>query len=286
MNKFLSSSRNEFKSFVDQVCSIPTDRANQIVSPSYATPLQILGRLPPTSREGFPSLPFLIDSAKNYAALVTLWLSKVPKGFPGELPREDPLRLFHEQCELLQKQTDECLAEAEQAERPSGGMQSKWEQLLEERNIAGTSFYDDETSGGNIGTPSAENPPYHGRGYRDSQVHLPRAFSPQNSSAISDDPDDGPPGSASLTWEANRTPFQRYDPQPETRASTASSRNSSQLSLDHVDNSGRMARPAPPARQDSAGRRGILPFGSNSSWRKGKDRDVTPRDEQRGYDFI
>ena len=78
MNRFLQSSRPEFKAFVDQICSVPSERPSQAVPASFATPIQILGRLPPTSREGFPSLPFLIDSAKSFDFLVAPEASKRP----------------------------------------------------------------------------------------------------------------------------------------------------------------------------------------------------------------
>ena len=79
MNKFLNTNRSDFKQFVDSICAIPADRPAPIVTPSYATPIQILGRLPPTSREGFPSLPFLIDHARSFANLISIWLDSAPE---------------------------------------------------------------------------------------------------------------------------------------------------------------------------------------------------------------
>ena len=74
MNAFLTSHRQEFKSFVDELCSISADHRTSTIPPSYATPITILGRLPGTSREGFPSLPYLIDQARECAGLVDVWL--------------------------------------------------------------------------------------------------------------------------------------------------------------------------------------------------------------------
>src|ERR1700712_4703616 len=74
MNTFLTSHRAEFKTFLDVICSVPSSSLPVIIPPSYSTPLTILSRLPPTSREGFPSLPYLIDHAKSFASLVNLWL--------------------------------------------------------------------------------------------------------------------------------------------------------------------------------------------------------------------
>ena len=74
MNVFLNSYRNEFKHFLDKVCYVPSGQIQVITPPSYSTPINILNRLPPTSREGFPSLPHLIDHAKSFVTLVGLWL--------------------------------------------------------------------------------------------------------------------------------------------------------------------------------------------------------------------
>ena len=75
-NQFLSSNRRAFKDFIDNVCSIPSDRTPPLPS-SYSTPLTIMQRLPSNCRDGLPSLPYLIDQSWNYATLVTLWLRSV-----------------------------------------------------------------------------------------------------------------------------------------------------------------------------------------------------------------
>ena len=65
MNKFVAASTNQFRSFVDSICSVSSSQiASAKLEPQYAAPNQIRGRLPALSREGLPSLPFLLDKAK------------------------------------------------------------------------------------------------------------------------------------------------------------------------------------------------------------------------------
>ncbi|KAI1389541.1 Rho GTPase activation protein [Hypoxylon trugodes] len=115
MNKFLTIHRQPFKDYIDQMCSIPPERSTgPIVSASYSTPITILGRLSPVSREGFPSLPYLIDHPRNYAALVKLWLESSRKSSvadPSDFDAE--LAEFHLICVDLQRRSDECLARIE-----------------------------------------------------------------------------------------------------------------------------------------------------------------------------
>ena len=73
MNKFLNAQKPKFKEYIDQVCDLPADRLVNALPANYSTPLTILGRLPPIAREGFPSLPYLIDPAYSFAALLKLW---------------------------------------------------------------------------------------------------------------------------------------------------------------------------------------------------------------------
>lgn len=131
MNGFLNTHRQGFKTFVDTICSISPDNANSAIPPSYATPITILGRLPGTSREGFPSLPYLIDQAKECAALVDLWLDRPHHG-DGPLLMTEELQTFNDTCESSREKTQHCLSRAEQAERPSGVLERKWEELVEQ----------------------------------------------------------------------------------------------------------------------------------------------------------
>jgi hypothetical protein len=139
MNQFLTSNRPGFKKFVDNICSVPTDRSTMSIPPSYATPITILARLPPTSREGFPSLPYLIDHARNFAALVRLWLDS--SQIPVEEVLEGDLRKFHDMCTDLQQRTTEYLQRAEQADRPNSRLSLRWEDIVEQ--IETSTIFDD-----------------------------------------------------------------------------------------------------------------------------------------------
>lgn len=131
MNVFLNTHRQEFKDFVDTICAISPDRATSAIPASYATPITILGRLPSTSREGFPSLPYLIDQARECAGLVGVWLDTQHDPDNGG-PMSEELTKFNALCEDLRQKTRDCLNRAEQAERPSGILEPKWEELAEQ----------------------------------------------------------------------------------------------------------------------------------------------------------
>ncbi|KAI0012293.1 GTPase [Xylariaceae sp. FL0662B] len=157
MNKFLGIHRQPFKDYIDQVCSVSGERNAIIVPASYSTPVTILGRLTPTSREGFPSLPYLIDHPRNYAALVKIWLecnqhstAVETADFDGELEE------FHNLCVELQKRSDECLARVEglrAAENESMMAEDLAESLEKASLMDSVSFY---------GNPAVliENDPY------------------------------------------------------------------------------------------------------------------------------
>ncbi|KAI0911273.1 hypothetical protein F4823DRAFT_623642 [Ustulina deusta] len=102
-----------FKNFIDQLCSIPSDRYPNIVPASYSTPVMILGRLSPQGREGFPSLPYLIDHQRNYAALVKLWVESHNASSADSHVFEGELGEFHTLCVGLQHRSDECMAQVE-----------------------------------------------------------------------------------------------------------------------------------------------------------------------------
>lgn len=141
MNAFLSTHRQEFKIYLDNICSISsmTSPAPPI-PPSYSTPLAILQRLPPTSREGFPSLPYLVDHARNFAALVDLWLENTRTTAPNIEITDGDLLKFHQICVALKERTSDCLNRAERAERPSSSLSVKWEELVEQ--LQGSASFD------------------------------------------------------------------------------------------------------------------------------------------------
>ena len=130
MNRFLSGHRQGVKDFIDAVCDIPAERNTFALPASYSTPITILARLPPTSREGFPSLPYLIDHARNFAALVKLWLDATTHYFPPEGLDGDLLE-FNQLCINLQRRTDECLSKAEQGDRTADQLSLQWEDIVE-----------------------------------------------------------------------------------------------------------------------------------------------------------
>ncbi len=113
MNKFLMTHRQPFKDFIDQLCSISGERHVLAVPASYSTPTTILSRLTPLSREGSPSLPYLIDQARSYAALVKLWLESHRTKHTDIYTFEGEIAEFNEICTALQSRADECLARIE-----------------------------------------------------------------------------------------------------------------------------------------------------------------------------
>ncbi|KAF2201406.1 hypothetical protein GQ43DRAFT_38085 [Delitschia confertaspora ATCC 74209] len=133
MNTFLSSHRQEFKTYIDNICAISSTASTlPPIPPSYSTPLAILQRLPPTSREGFPSLPYLVDHARNFAALVDLWLDNTTNSARNIKTTDGDLLRFHNICVNLHERTNDCLNRAERAERPSSSLSIKWEELVEQ----------------------------------------------------------------------------------------------------------------------------------------------------------
>ena len=139
MNAFLNSHRQEFKSYVDEICAIPTDRVQSSLPPSYATPITILSRLPQTSKEGFPSLPYLIDQTREFATLVATWNDALASASTQTRPTiedGDAIFSFDNICHALHIKTRDTLDRAELAERPSGMLEVKWEQLIERMDHA------------------------------------------------------------------------------------------------------------------------------------------------------
>lgn len=273
MNKFLVGHRSEFKDFVDSVCAIPADRPAPIVTPSYTTPIQILGRLPPTSREGFPSLPFIIDHARSFANLIRVWLDVSPDRF-NELSEVDiNLSKFHKEALHLRARTQECLTRAEQAERPSGTLEIKWEELVDQMERAVT-FHDEPPS--KPSTPAPTDPSIAGsaptpNSHRNSiGFFAPRPAIPRRSTDNAPDAeDDTPPSSSSATWDQSRIPFaipRWSDP----RDSTGSSKNSSTYSLEYSESS--KTRRASVSKESSSKYR-FFDFVPAPSRRKAKDRD-------------
>ncbi|KAI9673067.1 MAG: hypothetical protein M1829_004381 [Trizodia sp. TS-e1964] len=131
MNQFLTSNRQSFKEYIENICDISPDSRLFAIPPSYATPITILARLPPTSREGFPSLPYLIDQPRTFSMLVNLWLEHSTEARKSATLEGDILT-FHHLCVDLQQRAKDCLLKAEQAERPTSLLSLKWEEMIEQ----------------------------------------------------------------------------------------------------------------------------------------------------------
>lgn len=281
MNKFLNTNRSDFKQFVDSICAIPADRPAPIVTPSYATPIQILGRLPPTSREGFPSLPFLIDHARSFANLISIWLDSAPERL-NELEEVDSaVSKFHELALRLHQRTKDCMSRAEQAERPSGNLEVKWEELIDSMERSAT-FYDDSskptsptTEAAVAGSTSVTGSHRNSIGYFTSRPSLPR----RSTDRPPEGDEDTPPSSSSATWDQSRVPFtipRWADP----RDSTGSSKNSSTYSLDQEPSRSRRSS----ITRETTSKYRFFDFVPATSRRKAKDRDQAQqqsREEQR-----
>lgn len=113
MNRFLTAQRQAFKDFLDAVCAIPAERTKMTLQASYSTPVAIMGRLSPLAREGFPSLPYLLDPGRNFAALVKLWMdahsitASASKVYTGDLLK------FHTMCVDLHRRATACYSQIE-----------------------------------------------------------------------------------------------------------------------------------------------------------------------------
>ncbi|QQK46024.1 GTPase activating protein (BUD2/CLA2), putative [Penicillium digitatum] len=274
MNKFLVGHRSEFKDFVDSVCAIPADRPVPTVTPSYTTPFQILGRLPPTSREGFPSLPFLIDYARSFANLIQVWLDVSPERLDELTELDVNLSKFQKEALRLRARTEECLKRAEQAERPSGNLEIKWEALVDSMERPVT-FYDEnsskpiapalDTSTGTAAVPSSHR---NSTGYFSTRPTVPR----RSTDRAPDAEDETPPSSSSANWDQSRIPFSipRWS---DTRDSTGSSKNSSTYSLENPESS--KARRSSITKDSSSSKYRFFDFVPAPSRRKAKERDQT-----------
>ncbi|KAH6874706.1 hypothetical protein B0T10DRAFT_201790 [Thelonectria olida] len=112
MNRFLNVQRQSIRDYIDKTCSIPADSTGKLIPAAYSTPVAILGRLSSGAKEGFPSLPYLIDDTRNYAGLVKLWFDAKPiDDKKGDV--DDDLLQFNDLCFALQCRADACLAKVE-----------------------------------------------------------------------------------------------------------------------------------------------------------------------------
>ncbi|KAK6500377.1 hypothetical protein TWF481_010720 [Arthrobotrys musiformis] len=156
MNEFLVEHNGEFKRFIDSVSASPPEIiASFQVPPSYATPITIQARLQQGSKEGFPSLPFLIDQPRAIGRLVQMWLKwneiQETKGGTLNHPKvaaNKDVQKFHEICMHLKERMSTCVERAENAERPSSSLSGKWEAVAE--CVATSSVWDSVTKDNGI----------------------------------------------------------------------------------------------------------------------------------------
>ncbi|RPB24447.1 hypothetical protein L211DRAFT_164418 [Terfezia boudieri ATCC MYA-4762] len=133
MNEFLDEHTNEFRDFIDSVVDVPARYTPPAVPPAYATPTTILTRLSQSSREGFPSLPYLIDQPRAFASLVMMWDKWYPiyrRKYP-DTRLDGDLARFHSTCLNIRDRMKECVEKAENAERPSSSLSMRWEEVAE-----------------------------------------------------------------------------------------------------------------------------------------------------------
>lgn len=214
MNQFINSRRQEFKDFVDTICAISPDRATSAIPPSYATPITILGRLPSTIREGFPSLPYLIDQARESARLVNLWL-EARNNIESGCPMSDELKRFDGLCEQSHQKSRDRLNRTEQPGLANNSMGSNWNELKEqmERKArisspivnASTQI---PTNVGSLGTKNSSTSSFGEVYHTQTSAQSPaRAYqdensrTPDNNAQSSGDETDTPPVSASAVWD-------------------------------------------------------------------------------------
>jgi hypothetical protein len=175
MNRFLTVQRQVFKDYIDKVCGIPAERSTNAIPASYSTPITILGRLGPTAKEGFPSLPYLIDQGRNYAGLVKLWVDSSPlKG--KNPPADDEILVFNDLCLALQKRADACLAKVESyrgSDTSLYGMSDDLAETLEQASLieslsvsfggSSITWNDSDRPPGSSGSDAADEPISRGR---------------------------------------------------------------------------------------------------------------------------
>ena len=253
MNKFLGTATPEFRDFVDEICSISTAQISTAsIEPQYGAPNQIKGRLPPASREGLPSLPFLLDPTKLLADLVSLWSSHAPKTI-SDAGNDTAVYTFDALCRNLHQGSKDCLSSAEQAEKPDAKMELKWHQALREQQKAKNVF--DQQFPASTGAdpdltalPQPADPPYAERHHEIGES------------------DTTPSSAASAGGWDRRVPFARTT---DSRALTSST-NSSTASLEVLEEP---RRPHQGTREGKKNARLFDLIGS-SGRRKGKgDRD-------------
>jgi len=131
MNKFLTAATPEFKTFIEDICSWSAAQGPHH-EPQYQAAMQVRLRLPPLSREGLPSLPFLLDSPRSLATLVDIWVDNAPANI-ADIRVEESVHVFHKICLDIKQRTRECMADAEIAQEPNKTHERQWQKMLSEQ---------------------------------------------------------------------------------------------------------------------------------------------------------
>lgn len=131
MNKFLTTATPAFKKFIDRICSWDATQSVQHEA-QYQAAFQVKTRLPPLSREGLPTLPFLLDAPKSMATLIDLWVDNAPSNII-DTGIDECVQNFHRTCLRIRKRTQECMAMAEGAQEPNTELEGQWQRMLSEQ---------------------------------------------------------------------------------------------------------------------------------------------------------
>lgn len=138
MNKFITMATTEFKDFIEEICSYDSSKPSILHEAQYQAPAQIKARLPSVSREGLPSLPYLLDSPKLCGMLIDIWIDHAPTHL-SDTGIDDCVQSFHELCQRLKRRTKECMVRAEGAAEPDSNLEKQWQLMLSGQPKQGTS---------------------------------------------------------------------------------------------------------------------------------------------------
>jgi len=263
MNKFLTTSTPDFRSFIDEICGISLGEASAaMLEPQYTAANQIKARLPLASREGLPSLPFLLDSTRLLSELVELWVEHAPTDI-SQAGGDDCVKVFHDICFELHKRAGECMNTAEQAERPDGKLELQWQQLLHDhqKTPLSSNIFDEEFATSPTDTESLTALPQPG----DTRRQTVKVAEPL-SLDMAGEGDTTPSSSASVAGDYRRAQAMHRN---EIRPALTNSTNSSTLSLGSDVLEEARSRPLPGSR-DGQSKSRLLDLMNPSSRTKGK----------------
>lgn len=270
MNKFLVSATPDFKRFIEEICSVSASQSSSNMEPQHLAPTQIRARLPPYSREGLPSLPYLLDAPRSLATLVDLWINHAPSNI-SETGIEDSVRAFHQACLYLRHRGKNSIISAEPAEKPDSNQESRWKQML------------NNTQQQKKAAPSNNrfNESFGGLSLDQDITALPQRFDMRQGDVrqINNGGTTIPPNSTSM-YDQQRLPCSSL--QPGMTPIMTRSTNSSTLSFDNSDEVARN-RPLPASRDGSSKSRFLGLVNSNVRKRGKGTNDIrrTPTEHER-----